>query len=134
VGGERPGALTRTVPARPEAVPALRHAVEQFATALGAGGRLLDELRLAVSEAVTNVILHAYVGRDEPGPVELTAAVEGEALWVAVRDEGGGMVPRLDSPGLGLGLPLIARATQDLEVHQPAAGGTEIRMTFRLAG
>lgn len=127
------GELRRTVPARPEAVPALRHAIEQFAAALGATAGLLDELRLAVSEAVTNVILHAYVGRDEPGPVELTAALEGDALRVAVRDEGDGMVPRLDSPGLGLGLPLIARAAQDLEVRQPAAGGTEIRMTFRLA-
>ena len=40
------------------------------------------------------------------------------------------MLPRTDSPGLGLGLPLIAQMTQSLEVHDRAGGGTEIRMSF----
>ena len=43
------------------------------------------------------------------------------------------MLPRTDSPGLGLGLPLIAQMTESLEVHDRAGGGTEIRMAFALA-
>ena len=51
---------------------------------------------------------------------------------VVVADEGRGMLPRTDSPGLGLGLPLIAQMTQSLEVHDRQGGGTEIRMSFAL--
>src|SRR4051812_37894487 len=118
----------------PEAVPARRRAGVQFAAGAGAGAAALDGLRLAVSEAVTNVILHAYPDREEPGPVELTAALEGAELFVTVRDEGTGMTPRIDSPGLGLGLPLIAQTAHSLEVRPAPSGGTEMRMSFRLPG
>ena len=50
-----------------------------------------------------------------------------------VVDEGRGILPRADSPGLGLGLPLIAQMTESLEVHDRRGGGTEIRMAFALA-
>jgi serine/threonine-protein kinase RsbW/stage II sporulation protein AB (anti-sigma F factor) len=124
--------LHRSVPAIPQAVTALRRAAGQFATGLGAGDSVVDGVRLAVSEAVTNVILHAYPDREEPGPVELTAALDGAELLVTVRDEGMGMSPRIDSPGLGLGLPLIAQTAHSLEVRQAPSGGTEMRMSFRL--
>jgi len=130
---ESSGSFSRTVRAIPDAVPALRRAAVQFAAGLGAGAPVLDGVRLAVSEAVTNVILHAYPDREEPGPVELTAALEGAELLVTVRDEGTGMAPRIDSPGLGLGLPLIAQTAHSLEVRQAPTGGTEMRMSFRLA-
>jgi anti-sigma regulatory factor (Ser/Thr protein kinase) len=126
--------LHRTLPAMPEAVPALRRAAVQFVTGLGAGDSVVDGVRLAVSEAVTNVILHAYPGRETPGPVELTAALHGAELLVTVRDEGAGMGPRIDSPGLGLGLPLIAQTAHSLEVRPAPSGGTEMRMSFRLPG
>jgi serine/threonine-protein kinase RsbW len=126
--------LHRTLPAMPEAVPALRRAAVQFAAGLGAGDSVVDGVRLAVSEAVSNVILHAYPDREEPGPVELTAALDGAELLVTVRDEGSGMSPRIDSPGLGLGLPLIAQTAHSLEVRPAPSGGTEMRMSFRLPG
>ena len=129
---ESSGSLHRTAPAIPEAVGALRRAAVQFATGLGAGAAIVDGVRLAVSEAVTNVILHAYPDREEPGPVELTAACEGDELLVTVRDEGTGMVPRIDSPGLGLGLPLIAQTAHSMEVRPGPGGGTEMRMSFLL--
>ena len=62
-----------------------------------------------------------------------TGALEGAELLVTVRDEGTGMAPRIDSPGLGLGLPLIAQTAHSLEVRQAPTGGTEMRMSFRLA-
>lgn len=49
-----------------------------------------------------------------------------------VIDEGGGMRPRPDSPGVGLGLPLIAQMTQAFEVRSSAAGGTCLDMSFAL--
>jgi serine/threonine-protein kinase RsbW/stage II sporulation protein AB (anti-sigma F factor) len=42
------------------------------------------------------------------------------------------MLPRPDSPGLGLGLPLIATLTETLELGRSPDNRTEIRMTFRL--
>ena len=42
------------------------------------------------------------------------------------------MRPRPDSPGLGLGLPLIAQMAASFEVHERDSGGTEVRMRFAL--
>jgi hypothetical protein len=50
-----------------------------------------------------------------------------------VVDEGRGILPRADSPGLGLGLPLIATLAESLELGTGNGEETEVRMTFRLA-
>jgi anti-sigma regulatory factor (Ser/Thr protein kinase) len=63
---------------------------------------------LAVIEACANVVVHAYVDADTVGPLELRAHVRGGELIVQVSDEGRGMQPHLDGPGLGMGLPLTA--------------------------
>jgi anti-sigma regulatory factor (Ser/Thr protein kinase) len=109
-----------------------RAAVTAFAQSAGATADALAAVSLAVSEAVTNAVLHAYLDRDTPGTVEVRAHSEDERVVVVVADEGRGMLPRTDSPGLGLGLPLIAQMTQSLEVHDRPGGGTEIRMSFAL--
>ena len=70
--------------------------------------------------------------QSRPGTVEVRAHSQDEKVVVVVADEGRGMLPRTDSPGLGLGLPLIAQMTQSLEVHDRQGGGTEIRMSFAL--
>ena len=109
-----------------------RAAVTAFAQSAGATADALAAVSLAVSEAVTNAVLHAYLDRDTPGTVEVRAECEDEKVVVVVADEGRGMLPRTDSPGLGLGLPLIAQMTLSLEVHDRKGGGTEIRMSFAL--
>jgi serine/threonine-protein kinase RsbW len=127
--------LDRTLPAVPESVTAMRHAISEFAAAAGATSRVLDDVRLAVTEAVSNVVVHAYAGAAEPGAVWVAAVhCRDDTLHVVVSDEGRGMVPRLDSPGLGLGLPLIAQTCSTLDVQRAAQGGTELRMSFGLAG
>jgi anti-sigma regulatory factor (Ser/Thr protein kinase) len=83
-----------------------------------------------VTEACTNVVVHAY--GDGDGPMEVAASVDGGALRVTVRDEGLGIVPRPDSPGLGLGLPLIATLTESLELGKASDDRTEVTMVFRL--
>jgi anti-sigma regulatory factor (Ser/Thr protein kinase) len=126
------GRLSRVWPAVAASVAEARNAVTAFAEAAGATGDALAAVSLAVSEAVTNAVLHAYLDRDEPGPIRVRARREAEAVIVEVSDEGRGMLPRTDSPGLGLGLPLIAQMTESLEVHDRHGGGTEIRMAFPL--
>jgi anti-sigma regulatory factor (Ser/Thr protein kinase) len=110
-----------------------RAAVTAFAAAAGATADALAAVSLAVSEAVTNAVLHAYLDREQPGTIEVRAHRDAETVVVEVSDEGRGMLPRTDSPGLGLGLPLIAQMTESLEVHDRDGGGTEIRMAFALA-
>ncbi|MEY2514370.1 MAG: serine/threonine-protein kinase RsbW [bacterium] len=122
--------LTRSLPAVPSTVTALRGDVAAFVTAAGLGEPLLSGVKLAVSEAVTNAVMHAYIGAEEPGEVRLLARVDAERVHVTVSDDGCGMLPRLDSPGLGVGLPFIAHAAESLDIGHSAAGGTELRMSF----
>jgi len=76
------------------------------------------------------VVLHAYLDALAPGLLSVEAYHEDDALVVVVTDEGTGMVPRPDSPGLGMGLPLIARLAHRLEVSSHIPTGTRLQMTF----
>ena len=114
--------------ARPEAVPMLRGAVARYLAGAGLTGTLVAVVNLAVSEAVTNAVVHAYVDADEAGPVSVTTEVSETEVLVTVADEGCGMRPRVDSPGAGLGLPLIMQVATTVQVSQ--AGGTLVTMSF----
>jgi anti-sigma regulatory factor (Ser/Thr protein kinase) len=116
--------------AKPSSVAAARAALAEFATNAGATDAQVDGVRLAASEAVTNAVLHAY--RGEPGEIQVTAALAGRELWILVADEGGGMQPRADRPGLGLGLGLISRVCDDMAIVPRSSGGTEVRILFKL--
>jgi serine/threonine-protein kinase RsbW len=131
--GNPDSALRLELFATAESVGAARRAVADYCTRLGAARALTDRVMLSVSEAVTNALVHAY--RHVPDPasqrIELEAHREHEALIVIVRDFGCGMSPRLDSPGLGLGLPLIAASTSSVQIDTPPGGGrTEVSMEF----
>lgn len=123
--------LSATYEAKPSSVAAARAALAEFAANAGASADQVDGVRLAASEAVTNAVLHAY--RGEPGPIQVTAALAGSELWILVSDEGGGMQPRADRPGLGLGLGLISQVCDDMAIVPRSAGGTEVRILFKLA-
>lgn len=121
--------LTYRVPAKPQELSAIRRGVKAYAIEHGVLDP--DAVALAVSEAVSNVILHAYAGSDEPGHVEVFAQRHMDnGLVLRVCDEGAGMRPRGDSPGLGVGLPLVATLSQRLEVESRPQGGTRLSMTF----
>jgi anti-sigma regulatory factor (Ser/Thr protein kinase) len=124
--------LAREWPALPTTVAAARAAAVEFATAAGAGPAAVAAIKLAVSEAVTNTVLHAYRGLEVPGSVELVAGCDSEIIEIAVSDRGIGMVPRADSPGSGLGLPLIAQMTDTFEIEHGELGGTRLRMRFSM--
>jgi serine/threonine-protein kinase RsbW len=118
-------------PASPEHVGAARKAVSAAARRAGAEDEVLDAVRLAVSEAVSNVIVHGYRGAPS-GAFTLEVEWEDDELRITVRDQGRGMQPRTDSPGAGLGLPLIASLAETFTVTAPPDGGTEVSMTFPL--
>ncbi|HEU4978316.1 MAG TPA: ATP-binding protein [Solirubrobacteraceae bacterium] len=117
-------------PAAPGSVREARADVIAQAAAAGVPEDLFPRIMLAVSEAVTNAVLHAYAGA-EPGEVHVSTAETAGAFEVVVHDDGHGLVPRPDSPGLGLGLPIVSRVADDLDVSAGEAKGTRVRMRFR---
>jgi len=118
-----------TLPARPENVAVVRHVLGAFAEALQLPDLVIEDMRLAVTEACTNVVRHAYAD-GEPGPVEILIRPVGDTLQIVVSDEGRGLGPSPDSSGPGLGLPLIAALTHTLEIEQAPVGGSRLRMSF----
>ena len=113
------------------AVPMLRSAACAFAERSGMAGAALGDLRLAVSEAVTNAVVHSYRDDTTPGDVVVTARSSSGLVRVIVADRGMGFRPRLDSPGSGVGLPIIAAVTTSFEIRAVMPCGTEVHMSFR---
>lgn len=123
--------LDLRLPAEPRTVSTMRWAATRFAEAHAA--RDVHHVELAVSEAVTNAVVHAYPG-DEQGDVRLVACAEPEQIVVVVRDWGKtGMRARPDSPGLGIGLPTLATIADGFNIETPDGGGTLLRMHFARA-
>lgn len=124
--------LSKCYPAVPESIGRARHAIEQYARACGAAPDIAARVALAVSEACTNVVLHAYIDRPRPGELRLSAEHERSAreIHVTVEDDGRGMMPRIDSPGLGMGMPIIGQISSVYEVHTAISGGTTLSMRF----
>ncbi len=132
---EQEAALDVRYPALPSQVPAIRHAVGEIARGLGAGDNALLQINLAVTEAATNAVIHAYRDRAAEEAGEVRVVVRGGfgvGLVVHVHDDGIGLVPRPDSPGLGLGLCLMAHETDRFEICKAPDGGTEVVLHFRL--
>lgn len=108
-----------------------RKAVTELAAAAGMQGERLEDVRLAVSEAVTNSVAYAYEGA--PGDVHVIAAVVSGELWIVIADDGMGMRRRpSEIRGLGLGLGLMARVSDALTILTRSSGGVEVQMRFQL--
>jgi serine/threonine-protein kinase RsbW len=120
------------LPARAANIAVVRHAFGALGEAFAVDEQILSNIRLAVTEACTNVVVHAYPDGHE-GMLEILATLQEQKLVVVVRDEGPGIGPRPDSPGLGLGLPLIVSLTESVLLGRDADERTEVRMTFPLS-
>jgi serine/threonine-protein kinase RsbW/stage II sporulation protein AB (anti-sigma F factor) len=123
--------LHRSIPADSGAPKVARNAVKDFLRGVGGDPGALSDVLLAVSEVVTNCVVHAYRGQPG-GKVDLEARRNGHALQLSVADAGAGMAPRHDSPGLGLGLPLVDRVAKRVDITTQAGGGTLVSMSFDL--
>ena len=123
--------LAVTVPALAGRVREVRQAARRFAEQHGV--ERPDDVALAIAEACANVVVHAYVDR-EGGALRLTGSSESGRVRFVVEDDGAGLLPRPDSPGLGLGLPLIAQLADEFEVSDGDGRGTRVRVAFGAAG
>jgi anti-sigma regulatory factor (Ser/Thr protein kinase) len=89
---------------------------------------LVDAVRLAVSEASANVVRHAY--RHGEGTFELAMAADARKVRMSVIDHGSGFGHPRSADGFGLGISIISRLCDSLEIVSSAGRGTEITMEF----
>jgi len=118
-----------TLPARPENVAVIRHVLGAFAEALQLPVELVEDMRLAVTEACTNVVRHAYHD-GEPGVIDVVIRPNGDRLELIVSDHGMGMGPSPDLDGPGLGLSLITALAESVQLEPNAERGSRVSMTF----
>jgi serine/threonine-protein kinase RsbW len=124
------GQLDLSLPASAASVPVARRAARAYATAAGCGDT--DGVALAVTEAATNVVLHAYIDQVTPGLLEVQGRRDSGGLVISVQDTGRGLLPRLDSPGLGVGLAMMQHFAAEVTFVGPPQRprGTEVRLIF----
>lgn len=122
------------LPAKPENVALIRHALTGLAEEIGMDEPGLADLKTVVTEACMNVVVHAYDGA--AGPLSVDAEPDSDGLTVAVSDEGVGFKPRADDEreSLRLGLSLIAALSSSFSISGGLDRGTEITMRVPLRG
>src|SRR3954453_12870938 len=118
-----------TYEAAPETVGAVRNQMAAIARACGLDETRVSDVRLAVSEAATNALIHGCARSEDGTKIHVEAEEVGGELVIGIADDGDGMRPRPDSPGLGLGLSLMATLSDRLEIV-PGEPGTTVRLAF----
>ena len=121
--------VTWSWPAEVGSVGTARHAVVDWLRERGLSDAPLGDVALMVSEAVSNAVVHAYVG-GPPGAIDVEVAVFEDELMVAVQDHGRGLSPRPDSPGLGYGLALMVAVSERFEAQSHDREGTRLVAWF----
>jgi serine/threonine-protein kinase RsbW len=120
-----------TYAAVPASVSVARKSVSRWLRDFTTDEVMIGDIALAVSEACTNAVVHGR-SNGAKGTFGVLAEIFAGAVRVTVTDDGEGMSPRSDSPGLGLGLPLMATLSDALEVDVgPGGVGTAVAMSFR---
>ena len=139
-GKEREGMRTvrLRVPARAEYVALARLALSGLADIVTLPEELLADLKLALTEAVSNSVRHAY--EDGGGYVSIAYELRGDALAVEVVDDGKGFDPErplpLEGEELtegGLGIAIIRTIADEFELQsRPGTRGSRLRFVKRL--
>jgi serine/threonine-protein kinase RsbW len=115
------GTYERIVSAVPASVGAIRRELDQFLTERCVPEYRREDIAVCASELMSNVVVHAYRGLKQ-GPLAVRAAVADGSLVLTVLDSGRGFRPRTDSPGLGVGLALVAHLAGDLSIARNDPG------------
>ena len=119
------------IPPDPRQIGVVRRHVATFASRAGMGSRGVTDVQVAVSDAVTNAILHA--GRDRDGRrVRVDAEDVGGELIVRVREGGPNPAEQPICPLIGPRLSMIAALAQVFGVRRCEDGATELSMRFAI--
>jgi serine/threonine-protein kinase RsbW len=116
------------VAAVPSSLLGVRLELDRLLAGRAVAPALVDDIRLAVTEACANAVVHAYPA-GEAGTVHVTADVTPETLVVAVRDYGSGFTARRGTTGLGM---LLMQTLADSVSIDDADPGAAVQMTFQL--
>jgi anti-sigma regulatory factor (Ser/Thr protein kinase) len=135
VGGPAPTSAVQsvirlTLPAQPENVALVRQVLDAVGGALGLARQLVEDARLAVTEACTNVVRHAYRELPGGGPLEVVIRPSRDAVSVVVSDFGSGIGPAHAGSGPGLGLPLITALADEVDIQHAPGAGSRVVMAF----
>jgi two-component sensor histidine kinase len=97
------------------------------------GSKVLFPLGLIVNEIVTNMIKHAFAGR-ESGTLRISASREGKQVTVVLEDDGSGLSPGFDvNAAKGFGLTLVRMLCDQLDARlgvENITRGTRWSMVF----
>jgi serine/threonine-protein kinase RsbW len=122
-----------TIPARPEYITLGRLALTALAGVRPVPDETLYDLKLALTEACTNSVRHAYANGRE-GNVEIVYELQADRLVIEVGDEGAGFQPVDDGNGGnheleegGLGIEIIRALADEVEIGPRAEGGSRLR-------
>jgi len=134
------GATVRlTIPARAEYITLCRLALTGIARVRDFPDEVLADLKLALTEAASNSVRHAYSGDDETGVVEISYELQSDRLVIEVTDDGEGFDPE-DTGGPpeelsegGLGIAIIRSIADEVEIGtQPGGKGSRLRFEKEL--
>jgi serine/threonine-protein kinase RsbW len=136
--GSEPRTVRLTIPARAEYITLGRLALTGISRLRPLSDELLADLKLALTEAASNSVRHAYADGGE-GTVEILYELHGDRLVIEVTDEGAGFDPRHadgNGEGLtegGLGIAIIRAIADEVEIGaRPDGGGSRLRFTKTL--
>jgi len=120
--------LSLRLPAESASLPVVRQALRSLGEALRADEEALDDAELAVTEACTNVVEHAYgSGR---GELEVTLQPGVAKMVVTVSDRGLGMPGGVADSGFGLAM--IEGIATKVEIRPRAESGTDVVMSLAM--
>ncbi len=123
-----------TIPAKPEYITLGRLALTAIAGVRPLSDETLHDLKLALTEACTNSVKHAY--GEDGGSVDIVYELLSDRLAVEVGDAGTGFEPigaRGDAVGEddleegGLGIEIIRALTDEVEIAEREGGGSRLR-------
>ena len=132
---------TTSFPGRFDSLAAIGEYVTRAAEAAGLDARSVQGVELAVDEACSNIIEHAYGGEGR-GDIEVTYRIDGDGLTVLLRDYGQPFDPdRVPEPDLqapledrdagGLGLHFIRQLMDQVRFEFTAGSGNVLTMVKR---
>lgn len=128
------------IPAKPEYITLCRLALTGLAQVRPIAEETVADLKLALTEAVSNSVRHAYADHGS-GHVEITYELRADRMGIEVVDDGAGFDPDEASsfeggePSEGgLGIAIIRTIADDLEIRsRPGTRGSRLRFSKLLA-